>query len=146
MRPCKRYTQEFISRFVDDEISRADHEKFVRHMADCPACAHTAERFKYISQGFGHHIDDQILNIKLQLPPAPLKPEQGWKIGNKGLGLKLATLGTAAIILAAALVPWPGSKKAEPSAIVNSVDTYGSSVIIIDTLETQHTIIWFSET
>lgn len=66
------------------------------------------------------------------------------------MAVKLASLGTAALVLAVALLPWAGDppldQAPEPSAIVKSVDTNGSSVMIIETTNTRHTIIWFSET
>ncbi|WP_020589481.1 hypothetical protein [Desulfobacter curvatus] len=42
--------------------------------------------------------------------------------------------------------PSSGVSVPGPSAVVNSIDAYGSSVMILETAETHHTIIWFSET
>lgn len=154
MTSCNTYKDEFISRFVDNEVSTRDHEDFVHHMAVCPACKNKVSRFGQMASAFERHAAAQALSIKVPLVPISLETEKGKRRQAdgqpKGMILKLASLGTAALIFAVALLPWTGGPNLdqlpEPSAIVNSVDTYGSSVMIIETANTQHTIIWFSET
>ena len=166
MTSCDRYTDEFISRVADNEIPEQEHKEFIRHAENCSACAETLADFRQMGQLFSTHTASQVNRIRTELPPITLTAPQetqgfkGWigsmteglksVIGRGAMGLKLASLSAVALILAVSLYTWqedsgtgmvPG-----PSAIVNSVDTYGSSVMIIETSESQHTIIWFSET
>jgi len=117
-------------------------------MALCQSCTSKEARFRQMAPTFEAHVAAQTLMIKTTLPP--ISPVKNPTTRPKGRVHKLASLGTAALIFAVALLPWtddPGLDQIpEPSAIVNSVDTYGSSVMIIETANTQHTIIWFSET
>ncbi len=142
MTSCKIYTEEFISQFVDNEVSPFDQDEFVRHMADCRACNEIEGRFRQVPQVFEGHVAAQAFKI----PPISLEKKNKQVNRPNGLLLRLASLGTAALIFAFFLFTRAGDPIREPSAIINSVDTYGSSVMIIDTQETQHTIIWFSET
>jgi hypothetical protein len=61
------------------------------------------------------------------------------------LYIKLASL-TAVAALLILIVFQPPPPQLSPSAIVKSLDTNASSVMIIETLKEKHTIIWFSET
>lgn len=157
MTTCKAYSQEFISRFVDNEVTADDHEAFTRHMAQCHSCAQKEAKFRQITQGFQQHVSTQATAINRQMShttmdrkPSMLKRFLSLFSGPSGrsqrFGIKLASLGAAALIIVVAVFPWTKETQPGPSAIVNSVDTYGSSVMIIETADTQHTIIWFSET
>ncbi|WDP89647.1 MAG: zf-HC2 domain-containing protein [Desulfobacter sp.] len=144
---CTAYSEEFISRFVDNEVSSYKRDAFIRHMAGCPDCAAKEAAYRQLSLGVSRHIDAQAQRIQNELPPISVRrtTRPGGRRRSRGFTLKLASLGTAALILAVAVFPWTRTPINEPSAIVNSVDTTGSSVMIIDTPDTRHTIIWFSE-
>lgn len=169
MTPCNRYTDEFISRVADDEVPEQEHSDFIRHAESCSACADTLADFRLMRQLFFSHTESEVSRIRTELPPITLTaPQQaknreglqGWfsrmtgvlkaVFGRGAMGLKLASLSAASLILAVSLFTWLGDSGTAmvpgPSAIVNSVDTYGSSVMIIETPESHHTIIWFSET
>lgn len=143
MKPCV-YTDAFISRFVDNEVSSSDHHAFVRHLAGCAPCAHRVASFRQLSIKANRHLESQAKRIQNQLPPLSVASSQT-RGPARAMVLKLASLTAAAMVLGAVFIPWNGEGP-EPSAIVNSVDTTGSSVMIIDTPDTRHTIIWFSET
>ncbi len=153
MTPCKIYSKAFISRFADNEVPAPDHDAFTRHLEDCGACASTLAAYRQMGHLFDSHAGSQVKQIRKKLSPITLEKKtglfsrlfSGFK-GSWGLPMKLASLSAAAIILAVSLYPWQNDPMPGPSAIVNSVDTYGSSVMIIETTDTQHTIIWFSET
>ncbi|HCY84764.1 MAG TPA: hypothetical protein DHV36_06475 [Desulfobacteraceae bacterium] len=169
MTPCNRYTKEFISRVADNEVRQEAHSVFLRHAKTCAACAETLADFRQMGQLFSSHTEAEVGRIRTELPPITVTAPQGaqnrkglwgW-IGRMGqglasvfgrgaMGLKLASLSAVALILAVSLYTWQGDSGngmvPGPSAIVNSVDTYGSSVMIIETPESHHTIIWFSET
>lgn len=169
MTPCNRYTDEFISRVADNDVPDQEHSDFIRHAERCSACADTLADFRRMGQLFSSHTASQVSRIRTELPlitlTAPRQTKnreglQGWfshmtdglkaVFGRDAMGLKLASLGAVALIIAVSLYTWQGGGGTAmvpgPSAIVNSVDTYGSSVMIIETPESHHTIIWFSET
>jgi anti-sigma factor RsiW len=145
MTECNKYTKAFISQFADKEVSERERDGFIRHMAQCRTCAETEAQFRQINQTFTRHINSQVSHIRKELPPLSLEKKHGWFRLPVGLGLKLASLGAAALILMISLYPGINDPVQNPSAIVNSIDTYGSSVMIIESPNTQHTIIWFSE-
>ncbi len=155
MTPCETYSKAFISRFADNEVTQANHDAFVRHAENCRTCTQTLAAYRQMDQLFNSHVKEEAKRIGLS--PISLKEKPGLFHrlfsgikrpfqGTMRLPLKLASLSAAAIILAVSLYPWQTDPMPGPSAIVNSVDTYGSSVMIIETTDTQHTIIWFSET
>jgi hypothetical protein len=145
MTPCKRYTEAFISRVADNAVPEQERSGFFHHAQTCGTCAETLENYRQMGQMFTSHTANQVHQIHRELPPICVTSPQGrLRCISAGLKLKLASLSAAALILAVSLYTWQSDTG--PSAIVNSVDTYGSSVMIIETSESQHTIIWFSET
>ena len=153
MTTCRKYTEEFISRFVDREVSPADRDAYLIHRNECRICREREAGFRELKRAFQRHTDLRVTHIKNDLPPIPVpvstpRPGKvpGWMGFKRYAGLKLAALGAAAMIIAAVILPVTHDRPTEPTAIVNSLDTYGSSVMIIETSDTQHTIIWFSET
>ncbi len=151
--PCVTYTEEFISCFVDNELDQDQHDEFADHLNTCTSCAQVEASLRQLSREFNTHVQTQAVWIRTFQPPitlpAGLGRDQGrlpglvnWFKGS--LTIKLASLCAAAILIFFSL--YPDTEAPSPSAIVKSVDTNGSSVMIIETPNTQHTIIWFSET
>jgi len=154
-KPCNKYGTEEISRFVDNELPRNQYHELAQHLHHCPDCRLIVERCKSISAVFNDHAGQQGLKID----PAELKQKLNSTIQNsqkksfenifgflgKNIYLKLASI-TA--ILMIGLFAFQGSlfDPAGPSAIVTSVNTDFSSVMIFETQKEKHTIIWFSET
>ncbi|RLC03009.1 MAG: hypothetical protein DRH34_06420 [Deltaproteobacteria bacterium] len=144
---CSRYRSEDISRFVDNELSQARYHELAKHLRDCPDCRSLVEKYKNLTVMFNDHAG----HTGLKIDPAALKQnlvlttQSSLKkiLGN--IYLKLASI---AAILIISLFWFQGGmfRSTGPSAIVTSVDTDFSSVMIIETQKKKHTIIWFSET
>jgi anti-sigma factor RsiW len=145
---CSKYTERFISRFVDNELDPVRTMEFSSHLADCPDCAQTAARFQNLGVVFNAHTQRQIARVScLETAsnfPDDKKPTGRWGKITDHLYIKLASLTAVAALLILAV--FQGTPPAGPSAIVKSLDTNASSVMIIETIKEKHTIIWFSET
>ncbi|MBU1342619.1 MAG: zf-HC2 domain-containing protein [Proteobacteria bacterium] len=152
---CDNYAPEDMSRFVDNELPPNLHREFAQHLIHCPSCSRVVEQYRSITSVFSGHADQEVLKIdgiKLkQKLEKSLQNSEKTTFGNvfgllgKNIYLKLASI-TA--ILMISLFAFQGSLfgPSGPSAIVKSVNTDFTSVMIIETQKEKHTIIWFSET
>lgn len=153
---CSKYTEEFISRFVDNELDPARTMEFSSHLGDCRDCAKLVAKFQKLGTIFNTHINTQINTHAARqialLSPVDMatthfdyaKPTGLFGRMTDHLYIKLASLTAVAALLI--LVVFDGAPPVGPSAIVKSLDTNASSVMIIETIKKKHTIIWFSET
>ncbi len=145
---CSKYSQKFISQFVDNELDSARTLEFSSHLGDCPDCAKLVAKFQKLGIVFNTHAETQIAQASfVNMAATPVKPGKptglfGWLTDH--LYIKLTSLTAVAAILILAV--YQGTPPAGPSAIVKSLDTNSSSVMIIETIKEKHTIIWFSET
>ncbi len=152
--PCRQYTPEFISQFVDGELDLEKTEAVSSHVTHCRACADQVASLQKLARVFNDHTTRQMALVKMAHIPGAARP--GFGVAPMGsLGplfrgmtdhwtLKLASLAAMAIFLILAVSQDPSQMG--PSAIVKSLDTTASSVMIIETPIEKHTIIWFSET
>lgn len=155
-KPCSKYSFEDINRFVDNEFPQDRCHELIRHLPHCPDCSLLIEQYKSISIVFSDHADQQ----KLKIDPEKLKHKLNQGLENsqknllknisgffgKNIYLKLASI-TAILVISLFASQGGGLfDPAGPSAIVTSVDTEFTSVMIIETQKNKHTIIWFSET
>ncbi|WP_320044140.1 zf-HC2 domain-containing protein [uncultured Desulfobacter sp.] len=158
---CHKFSNEFISRFIDNELDEEDRNAFIRHKAQCLDCCAVETRFKQTGMIFEQQADDIIRLLLKDTPEIFIKTnERAYKFDNdrimkpksRGAQAVFAILSLAVVVAIMYLTPWYQGKPSTglsvpgPSAVVNSVDAYGSSVMILETAETHHTIIWFSET
>jgi len=145
---CSKYTQKFISRFVDNELDPARTMEFSFHLKNCQDCAKLVTKFQKLGIVFNTHVATQIAQASpVDLATTPLdyeKPNGLFGRMTDHLYIKLASLTAVAALLILAV--FQGAPPAGPSAIVKSLDTNASSVMIIETIKEKHTIIWFSET
>lgn len=164
MKLCSQYTEETISRYVDRELPSDEMAAVTDHLADCRACRRQVETLRMVTDIFDSRTD----RIVADQPPVPV-PAPGpsfrerlteWLTAAFGRHryLKLASLAVVALVTTLAVFqgisdppgqagPGPaGTGLHDPSAIVKSVDTDYSSVMILETEGRQHTIIWLSET
>ncbi|MBU8910228.1 MAG: zf-HC2 domain-containing protein [Desulfobacterales bacterium] len=152
---CNKYTSEDISRFVDNELPRNRYHELVQHLSHCPECKLLVEQYRSISAAFNEHADQQELKIgtgKLkQKVDHVIQNSQKKPVGtvfglfSKNIYLKLASI-TAILMISLFIFQEGLFDPAGPSAVVTSVDTDFSSVMIFETQKEKHTIIWFSET
>lgn len=141
MKRCSRYPGRFISRFMDNEVTADEHRAFLNHLDCCSTCRETLESYRAAGDLFRRHVSDQAAKIPLvRMPGTPAKARP---FSPFGLGLKLASVAAAALILVFAF--FPEQQELAPSAIVDSIDTDYASVLIIEAPDTGHTIIWFSQ-
>jgi len=145
---CSMYMSEDLSRFVDNELSQSRYHELAKHLHHCSDCSRLVEQYKTLSVMFNEHAD----NKGLKLDPDALKQnfvEATQSSQTKIPGNIYLKLASIAAILMISLFWFQGGmfRSTEgPSAIVTSVDTDFSSVMIIETQKKKHTIIWFSET
>jgi hypothetical protein len=151
--PCRNYSSEEISKFVDNELDPTLYHEMERHLLLCPECRSLAKSYRTLSAVFMDHADQEMSKInpdrlKQELTLQKLKKKIGgnrFKFFDKNIYLKLTSI--AAILMISLLAFQLGLfDPSGPSAIVTSVDTEVASVIIFETQKEKHTIIWFSET
>lgn len=143
-----------MSQFVDGELDLEKTEAVSSHVTHCRACADQVASLQKLSRVFKDHTTRQTAQIKMAHIPGAVGPgEPRTPLGRlepvfRGMTghllLKLASLAAVAIFLILAVSQ--DSPQMGPSAIVKSLDTTASSVMIIETPIEKHTIIWFSET
>lgn len=144
---CSRYRPREISRFVDNELSQSRHQELAQHLLSCSECSRLARQYQSLSLMFTDHLD----TTRLKIDPDSLKQkferatQSTGKTIRGNIYLKLASI--AAIVMISLFAFQTGLfRSVDSSAIVTSVDTDFSSVMIIETQKKHHTIIWFSET
>ena len=152
---CSKYTPEEISMFVDNELSRDQYQELVLHLEQCSQCRSLVKDYNALSAEFKNHAQIKIsqvdsARVKQKLAQAiqnsenkPLKNIFG--LFGKNTYLQIASI---AAILMITLFAFQNKLfiPTGPSAIVKYVDTDFASVMIIETQNKQHTIIWYSET
>ena len=151
------YTSRQISRYVDNELPRDLYLAIDTHQQDCPDCRRLIGQYRLMAAGFSNHVKHRTAAIDRRILKDRLVAARQSKTGtaspslirlfNKNIYLKLASIVAILVIsLAVFREPPAGPDPEGPSAIVKSVDTDVTSVMIIETEKQQHTIIWFSET
>lgn len=158
---CHKFSKEFISRFVDNDLDAEDHNAFIHHKVHCLDCCAAETRFRQAEMIFERQADAIAGQLLKNTPKIFIKTGEKNHESDIDRIMKRKSRRTQAIIgilsLAVAavitfLAPWHQGKLPislsvpGPSAVINSVDAYGSSVMILETAKTHHTILWFSET
>lgn len=148
---CNDYTFEQINLFVDNELPQDEHDAIAAHCSSCPVCKYRLEQLSAVSDVFTRHVNQQTASMDA----GRFQPDAGrydkTLFGNvldlfgKNIYVKLVSV-AAIILISFLMVDSNILTPAGPSAIVKSVDTERSSVMIFETQKQKHTIIWFSET
>ncbi len=152
---CEAYTSEDISRFVDLEPSSDQYRAFEHHLSLCKECSRLFGQYKDLSLAFSRHTHKEAMGIaaldlehkleqKIQCSEKKSYQNISGLFG-KNIYLKLAGIAAVLMIGFFSFDPTLLGTPSGPSAIVNSVDTEFTSVMIIETQKEKHTIIWFSE-
>jgi len=142
-----------IERFFDNELAPDEHERFSRHLEDCPSCQKAvrdnqtisalfkSSLSKALSQTSFEDLEENVLNqIRKRSVP-------WWKKLIDFLSSKkflVPATAMAAILLFLTLTRQPVPVP-DQSAIVKSFSGDVSSVMIIETPKTRQTIIWYNE-
>ncbi len=162
MKKCNAYPPDNISRFMDNNLSKKETLKLKKHLAACPECRQLLNRYQRLEHGVIHMVHQQVPPMKATtLEHALLKKIRSENqrrrsltspfkrfmdfIQGKKFYLQMASF--AAILLLSTMFLRDQEKVIRaPSAIVNSIDGNVASVMILETREQRHTIIWYKET
>ncbi len=153
---CSKYAPEDISRFVDNELFKDQYKTIAQHIEQCPHCSQLSQHYRTLSTAFNNHVHGK-QNLKINKAVLEQKfdstkqnhGKNPWKnifgFSKKYIFVKIAGIAMISLI---SLFTFQKTLfiPAEPSAIIKYVDTYYSSVMIVETHKKQHTIIWFNET
>jgi Putative zinc-finger len=146
---CNKYTEKFISRYVDNELDTVKRIEFLSHLGTCPDCTDKVSTFQKLGIVFNSHATQIAISslntAELSLDPKKTDGARFFGRATDHLYIKLASVTAVALILIL-IVFQTSPRQISPSAIVKSLDTNASSVMIIETLKEKHTILWFSET
>jgi len=157
---CGRYSEKQISRFIDGDFSRQELEKIRHHLSSCSTCRDLAAQFRKAAKTFdelaeqpGLVIDSDRLYRALQQSG---KKSAGSRNGRFFISRfcrvplfrpLLAGVSAAVLLVIGGIALMNhGISSDSPSAIVTSIDTEYTAVMIFETPDTHHTIIWYSET
>ena len=150
-----------LSQFVDNALPPETRTSLELHLSTCPACQNTVKSYQNIDnrviqniQRHSHLVNNtalvQELVVKLKKEKATEASDfsffQGMIEFIKGKKIYLQMASFAAILLIS--MAFLQDQKVvfhSPSAIVNSIDGDIASVMILETREQHHTIIWYKE-
>ncbi|MCD4744137.1 MAG: zf-HC2 domain-containing protein [Desulfobacteraceae bacterium] len=152
---CTTYDKKIISEFVDNELSSEENKKISEHIKTCPICKNISEEYIQMSNAFVQRTSIEVEKINTgSLGENVLKQIKRKENGfskkvfdyfSPKLYLKIASL-VAIMVVSLIYFQAQPVNIIGPSAIVNSVDGNASSIMILETEKSKHTIIWFSET
>ncbi|MFH2091123.1 MAG: hypothetical protein ABIJ31_02060 [Pseudomonadota bacterium] len=152
---CTQYTSEQISQFIDKALPDTLFMTIDAHQKNCTDCRDLIKKYQAMSDLFSSHADHQVDKIDTHRLKKNLEPVFGQshekypglsgKLFGKNIYLKLASI-VAIVVISMVVFQGRLSEPTGPSAIVKSINTDFSSVMIIETQQHHHTIIWFSET
>lgn len=166
---CRKYTLETISMFIDMELPEAEFKALSAHIEQCEACAEQVKNLQQIATKFDHIATaevDRLKKTRFNITAGQFASTLTfWNFGRifkfmrEHMSVKVASVAAIAIVTILAVFqgteeiypksPGPGNIAAHlsgSSAIVTSVDTNYSSIMIFETKKEKHTIIWFSNT
>lgn len=153
---CSKYDPESISRFADSAVSSEEYKEMKRHMETCAPCRKLAGEYRAISISLksalyretdslaeGFALDGVLSRIEREKRRRPAGLFGAY--GPKKILLQAVSIAVIIVVGAGIYLGKP-SVIPGPSAIVNYVEGDASSVMIFETMEEQHTVIWYTET
>jgi anti-sigma factor RsiW len=142
-----------ISRFLDGELDPKDCESIKEHLCNCVDCEKLLEDLNAIAR----HVREHIENRHPEMTPATIerhviesirkRKSSRWTDLKDMLAYRKGLIPVAALaslILVFSAVFW-SPESTGPSAIITSLSGDTSSVIIMETPVSGHTILWFTE-
>lgn len=159
MEKCKGYDNQTLGLYVDGELEQNVFQEIENHLKTCTNCRSVVKKYKKFSRIFKNQVESQTSgsfdNLSEERVFTLFKKSRQpfWQdlfnfISVKKNILQLASI--TAILLASMAyyqintVDLMGELDG-PSAIVNSVEGDMASVMILETHESNHTIIWYTE-
>jgi anti-sigma factor RsiW len=157
---CSRYSEKQISRFIDGALSRQECEQIRQHLDSCSACRDLAAQFRKTEKIFEELVEPPGTVIDPERLYQSMQHSVEKSAGSRAGGLfgprfsrfvpfrpLLAVVSAAVLLMIGGIALMTNGVSADsPSAIVTSIDTEYTAVMIFETPDTHHTIIWYSET
>lgn len=143
-----------LDRYCDEELSIEESNSVKAHLNGCPACREKIEGRHKIAEAFRTEINhalahtnfDQVEEQIIRRIRKGRFKEPSWfqrLFFSKSFFMPVSALTAALLIFF--FIYNPLSPEPVPSALINSFTGSISSAMIIETPETRHTILWFSE-
>ena len=157
---CSRYSEKQISRFIDGELSRQERERIRHHLDACSACRNLAAQFQKAAKTFEELVDpagsviepERLFQSMQRSAEKPAVTRAGSFFSGRFRQvipfrrILAATSAAVLLIIGGVALINTGIAPEDPSAIVTSIDTEYTAVMILETPDTHHTIIWYSDT
>ena len=157
---CGKYSEKQISRFIDGALSRQKIAQIRHHLTSCSTCRDLAAQFRKAAKTFDELAEQPGLVIDPDRLYQSMRPSAEKPAGSRAgifFGPRfrrfipfrpmLAAASAAVLLVIGGIALMNnGISPDSPSAIVTSIDTEYTAVMIFETPDTHHTIIWYSET
>ncbi|MBF0099630.1 MAG: zf-HC2 domain-containing protein [Desulfobacterales bacterium] len=152
--PCN---PEMISCFYDNELTTDQRSWIASHVQTCDACQHSLQNLSSLSRHVVHEIGDQFHNMSVDIEHQLMKSlsiqkkqsisiEKGFYFFKWGKILIPATVMAGLLILFFTFWIQLSKTVPAPSAIIHSISgNHLSSVMIMETPSSHHTIVWIQE-
>ncbi|MDY6881044.1 MAG: anti-sigma factor [Desulfatiglans sp.] len=154
MKRSKACDSMLLSRHMDGELSPAEYDWLMSHLAACPDCQEELRQNEALRTLYKSDLAEERSQVSFQgLERKVLKQVSqkrlSWWMRHKELffSKKLlipATAMAAMVLLFFSLIRQP-LLPPDPSAIITSLSGDMTSVIVLETPKTRQTIIWFNE-
>lgn len=145
-----------INRFFDNELEPEEHSRIGRHINECLSCRKYLEDLKGMSLRVKDHVEKEVSDT---LSAQASRIETGVLDAIRGGGLprwnrikdrflsKHVLIPATAIVFLILIISTVFRPPADviPSAIITSISSDTASVIIMETPQSGHTIVWFTE-
>lgn len=149
------HDDKLIDQYLDGELPKDELARFDLHMKDCPSCQKSLKQRKIISETFNKEINEatektDFARFQNQVMGIIKERNITWRdrvldfITPKRMLIPATVMAGLLLVVfyTGRLTPTP---LPEPSGIVASLSGEASSMMIIKTPNTNHTIIWFNE-
>ena len=149
----KRCNEELLSLFIDGELGPEESRRVERHLQDCPTCRQYLQQQGELAQQLRREVSLARQAVDFQRLEQHIVGKTG---GRPALGhhmrqwllswrLMLPVAATAVLILFFFTSVFEPPAPPGPSAIIKSFTGKVSSVMILETPQSHHTVIWYSE-
>ena len=145
----KRCDEALLSRYIDGETAPEDTRQIERHLPHCPGCRQFVQQQGQLARQLRREVTAarQAVDFdRLERQITGAAAARRWQPRHWLLSWKLwlpvaATAAVGLFFFTSLFQPPP----AGPSAIINSFTGKVSSVMILETPQRHHTVIWYSE-
>ena len=143
-----------VSLFFDQELPPEEHDRVSRHLNNCPVCQKELQDMQAVSKMFRAEMEADVFqaglyNLERSVMDQIKRKKTPWweRLANTFISFKFLVPAAAAVamLVISVSVSRYSAIEAGPSAIVDSFTGETSSVMIMETPDSQHTIIWFNE-